>query len=181
MLQRLRSLFALCLLIFPLLALPPPVSGADATSFDPTTVAVEAKSVGGVPVGFILPWPVGQNPADFQNTDGSYNWLECNGQSFNATVYPELSALVGPTVPDLRGLFLRGLGGNSAALGVVQNDMVGPHKHHINRSTGGSGNSWIGNGGGGNRGDTTDNYGSNIGAETRPKNQAVRYLIRARS
>ena len=116
MLQRLRSFFTICLLIFPLLAtLPPPVSGADATSFDPTTVAVEAKSVGGVPVGFILPWPVGQNPADFQNTDGSYNWLECNGQSINATVYPELSALVGAAVPDLRGLFLRGYGSQSFA------------------------------------------------------------------
>ena len=126
MLQRLRSFFTICLLIFPLLAtLPPPVSGADATSFDPTTVAVEAKSVGGVPVGFILPWPVGQNPADFQNTDGSYNWLECNGQSINAAVYPELFEIVGSNIPDYRGLFLRGHGSqghsqnNGSIIGVT--------------------------------------------------------------
>lgn len=181
MLQRLRSFFALCLLIFPLLAtLPPPVVGADSTSFDPTKIAVTAKSIGGVPVGTIISWPVTQNPADFQNADGTYNWLECNGQPFSTTVYPELFALVGSVVPDLRGLFLRGLGGNSSALGVFQANMVGPHAHHINRSTGGSGNSWIGNGGGGNRGDSTDTWGSNMGAETRPDNKAVRYLIRAK-
>ena len=34
--------------------------------------------------------------------------------------YPELFALVGGQVPDLRGLFLRGHGGNSAALGEQQ-------------------------------------------------------------
>ena len=36
--------------------------------------------------------------------------------------YPELFALVGARVPDYRGLFLRGLGGNSAGLGVRQED-----------------------------------------------------------
>lgn len=194
MLQRLRSLFALCLLIFPLLALPPPVSGADATSFDPTTVAVEAKSVGGVPVGFILPWPVGQNPADFQNTDGSYNWLECNGQSFNATVYPELSALVGPAVPDLRGLFLRGQGGNSAALGIQQGDAI----RNITGTFGGHAIGWKGGWGSGpfyswnsgDRGSGGNGQGTSWGFdasrivptadENRPVNMAVRYLMRAR-
>ena len=33
-------------------------------------------------------------------------WLECNGQS--TTDYPLLAALVGPNVPDLRGVFIRG-------------------------------------------------------------------------
>ena len=37
-----------------------------------------------------------------------------------AMSYPELFALMGGQVPDLRGLFLRGHGGNSAALGVTQ-------------------------------------------------------------
>ena len=36
--------------------------------------------------------------------------------------YPVLFALTGGTVPDLRGLFLRGVGGNAAALGSVQED-----------------------------------------------------------
>ena len=33
-------------------------------------------------------------------------WLECNGQSTSA--YPELAAVVGSNVPDLRGQFVRG-------------------------------------------------------------------------
>lgn len=33
-------------------------------------------------------------------------FLECNGQSTNP--YPSLSNIVGPTVPDLRGKFIRG-------------------------------------------------------------------------
>ena len=76
---------------------------ADSTSFDPTAVAVKAQSLGGIPVGTIISWPVAQNPDDFSNSDGTFNWLECNGQNFDTTVYPELFALVGPSVPDLRG------------------------------------------------------------------------------
>lgn len=39
-------------------------------------------------------------------------------------VYPELFAVVGSKVPDLRGLFLRGQGGNAAPLGTVQGDAI---------------------------------------------------------
>ena len=85
-----------------------PAHSLDATSFNPTAVEVTAKATSSIPVGTIIAWPVAQNPADWQNSDGSYNWLECNGQSISKTVYPELFALVGGQVPDLRGLFLRG-------------------------------------------------------------------------
>ena len=44
------------------------------------------------------------------------------GFSGHRTAYPELRAVVGANVPDLRGLFLRGTGGNAAALGTVQED-----------------------------------------------------------
>lgn len=40
------------------------------------------------------------------------------------TVYPALRSLVGANVPDLRGLFLRGHGGQSDALGVLQGDTI---------------------------------------------------------
>ena len=73
--------FTLCLLI-PIR----PVCGADSTTFNPTTVAVIAKGTSSIPVGTIISWPVAQNPADWQNSDGSYNWLECNGQSISKTV-----------------------------------------------------------------------------------------------
>ncbi len=105
-------IFCLALIIS---LLCPTVQAADGTSFDPTKVEVKAKGVSSIPVGTIISWPVAQNPADFQNTDGTYNWLECNGQSFDATVYPELFAVVGPTVPDLQGLFLRGYGSQTYA------------------------------------------------------------------
>ena len=101
--KRILSFFAALLFLLPLLA-SSPIHGADATSFDPTRVEVKAKGSGGVPVGMILAWPVGQNPEDMDN------WLECNGQSISQSVYPELFAVVGGQVPDLRGLFLRGYG-----------------------------------------------------------------------
>ena len=94
----------LWLFLLPLLA-SSPIHGADATSFDPTKIAVVAKGSGGVPVGTIISWPVAANPTDMDN------WLECNGQSISPSVYPELFAVLGGQTPDLRGLFLRGHGG----------------------------------------------------------------------
>ena len=176
-----------------------PAHSLDATSFNPTAVEVTAKATSSIPVGTIISWPVAQNPADWQNSDGSYNWLECNGQSISQTVYPELFALVGGQVPDLRGLFLRGHGGNSAGLGEQQGHAmrdisasgnisvgfggylsgsgifkpVGSHKVTVIRGT--WDNNW-----------SSTNYGLDLSAggvpvanEVRPDNQAVRYLIRA--
>lgn len=105
--------------LFPVLilmsALPLTTHAADATSFDPTLVKVTAKPISSIPVGTIISWPVAQNPADWQNPDGSFNWLECNGQTISQAAYPELFALLGGRVPDLRGLFLRGYGSQSHA------------------------------------------------------------------
>ena len=55
--------------------------------------------------------------------------------------YPELFAVLGGNVPDLRGLFLRGHGGNSAALGIRQSDMVGVHDHIVSIRDGDGGGS----------------------------------------
>ncbi|WP_302261358.1 phage tail protein [Desulfovibrio piger] len=176
-----------------------PAHSLDATSFNPTAVEVTAKATSSIPVGTIIAWPVAQNPADWQNSDGSYNWLECNGQSISKTVYPELFALMGGHTPDLRGLFLRGHGGNSAGLGEQQGHAmrdisasgnisvgfggylsgsgifkpVGSHKVTVIRGT--WDNNW-----------SSTNYGLDLSAggvpvanEVRPDNQAVRYLIRA--
>lgn len=104
-----------------LLSLPAqPALGADATSFDPTKVAVKAKG-SGVPVGTIIAWPVATNPEDMEN------WLECNGQTVSQSAYPELFALMS-AVPDLRGQFLRGL---SAGHGVQEyaEDSIKSHAH----------------------------------------------------
>ena len=93
--------------------------------------------------------------------------------------YPELFAVVGGQVPDLRGLFLRGHGGNSAALGVRQGDAFKAHSHDFlghGVLYGGVENSyravlqWT----------ETRQTEPTGDIETRPVNQAVRYLVRAR-
>ena len=50
------------------------------------------------------------------------SFLPC--RQTEASGYPELFALMGGRVPDLRGLFLRGHGGNSAGLGTRQDESV---------------------------------------------------------
>lgn len=132
---------ALIMMFTALVSQPPFVRAADSTSFDPTLVELTAKSVSGYPIGFVAICPVAKCPEEDERTkDGHPKWLEANGQTINAAVYPELSAYYGPTVPDFRGLFLRGYGSQthaqnngstvgitttphaSGALGVIQGD-----------------------------------------------------------
>ena len=159
------------------IALPLTAHAADATSFNPTTVKVTAKPISSIPVGTIISWPVAQNPADWQNPDGSYNWLECNGQTISQTAYPELFALLGGQVPDLRGLFLRGVGGNSAGLGEKQEDAFKAHSHRTPMAAKDEGGGFYSGGSIFSGYWDTEEVG---GIETRPVNQAVRYLVRAR-
>ena len=93
--------------------------------------------------------------------------------------YPELFAIVGGQTPDLRGLFLRGHGGNSAALGVRQEDAFKAHSHDFlghGVLYGGVENSyravlqWT----------ETRQTEPTGDIETRPVNMATRYLIRAK-
>ena len=84
-------------------------------------------SAEGVPIGTIITWASSNDPKDG-------TWLECNGQS--CSKYPQLVAVLGKsTVPDYRGVFLRGYGSHtsthygavthtSAALGVIQGDAI---------------------------------------------------------
>ena len=111
--------------------------------------------------------------------------------------YPELFAVVGSQVPDLRGLFLRGHGGNSAALGVQQGDairnltgslyMIGLRGTAPNGSFSFAENwpmyqesdSWSSSW---REGTLNFNAAQQVptAEENRPVNQAVRYLVRAR-
>ena len=93
-----------------------------------TRYSVEKQESSGVPIGTVIAWPGSKAPT----TAGT--WLECNGQSCAA--YPELVAVLGKnTVPDYRGVFLRGYGSvtsshfntithKSADLGVLQGDSI---------------------------------------------------------
>lgn len=49
-------------------------------------------------------------------------WLSNTSSLPGIDFYPELATIVGSAVPDYRGRFLRHVGGNSAALGVAQED-----------------------------------------------------------
>ena len=69
----------------------------------------------GLEVGMVIAWTLSSNPSD--------SYLECNGQAIDGSKYPKLYALM-HNVPDYRGMFLRGLGGNSANLGILQGDAI---------------------------------------------------------
>jgi microcystin-dependent protein len=69
-------------------------------------------------------WKVGDIKASVKNANHD-NWFLCNGQAISRVTYSELFALIGVkfgagdgtatfNLPDYRGKFLRGLGGNSA-------------------------------------------------------------------
>lgn len=75
------------------------------------------------PIGSIMAWP---------NANLPLGWLECNGQA--TTQYPELAALIGAVVPDLRGEFIRGFDNGKGtdigrALGTSQTDENKEHSH----------------------------------------------------
>ena len=96
--------------------------------------------------------PVGDIKASAQSANHG-SWLLCNGQEVERTSYPELYDLIGTkfgagngvttfNVPDYRGKFLRGLGGNSASnIQTTQAESlpsVPNHYHFIAGSVNGS-------------------------------------------
>ena len=93
-----------------------------------TRLTKEENQASGVPIGTVITWASANNP----NENGI--WLECNGQS--CTAYPDLVKVLGSdTVPDYRGVFLRGLGSvtsthygtvrhQSSGLGELQGDAI---------------------------------------------------------
>jgi hypothetical protein len=163
-------------------------AAADSTSFNPRTVQVKAVSQGGVPIGAVIEWPHQNLPAE-RDRAGNPKWLECNGQAINAAVYPELAAIVGATVPDHRGLFKRGYGGKSAAIGTTQDSSLPDHTHRAGVTYSGLGYTngccaynpvWGPAPPGAPGGAYTDPpVLLDDAGENRPVNTAVRYLMRA--
>jgi hypothetical protein len=77
------------------------------------TITLNSSSFG-VPVGTVI---------QYYGSVAPVGYFICNGGMFNATGYPKLYAVLGKnTVPDLRGMFIRGTGGKAAALGARQED-----------------------------------------------------------
>lgn len=148
------------------------------------------NSTDGLEIGMVVAWTLSVNPSD--------SYLECNGQAVDSTKYPKLYALMHNT-PDYRGVFLRGLGGNSTSLGELQGDAIrnitgsfmvagNGNDHGLGQPQSGafyqswrtSGSEWGNNG--------TPYYMTYFDAsrvvpvaiENRPVNKAVRYFIKAK-
>jgi len=67
---------------------------------------------------------IAYSPIPYFGNSAPSGFLAMNGQAITSAQYPKLFARYGSSLPDLRGCFIRGLGGNSAAIGVVQGDAI---------------------------------------------------------
>ncbi|EOU5290872.1 phage tail protein [Escherichia coli] len=129
-----------------------------------------------LPVGVPVPWPSVTPPT---------GWLKCNGAAFSAEEYPEL-AKVYPTnkLPDLRGEFIRGWDDgrgidSGRTLLSAQDGSIEAHGHDYNGAIyTSSGPSWANTTDAGHLAYSgfTSSYG---GSETRPRNIAFNYIVRA--
>ena len=142
-----------------------------------------------LPVGVPVPWPLETPPA---------GWMKCNGAHFSAEEYPELAKAY-PTnkLPDLRGEFIRGWDDGrgvdpSRNLGSSQTDQLQNHGHsniRISYTAAGGGSGGLPDGGNPLTGDSdlvgpvsSINFAGGqprVGAETRPRNVAFNYIVRA--
>lgn len=89
--------------------------GEDSPRYTYEVPLSSSGSSDGLEVGMVVAWTLSSDPSD--------SYLECNGQAVDSSKYPKLYALM-HNVPDYQGYFLRGLGGNSAALGTAQSDAI---------------------------------------------------------
>ena len=123
-----------------------------------------------LPIGSVVAWPSSSIPS---------GWLECNGQS--TTQYPTLNTLIGATVPDLRGEFIRGYdhGKGTDSGRTLLSSQADELKAHVHDIQAGSVGATIG------LADTATSsfnvYQSESagGTETRPVNVALMYIIKA--
>lgn len=126
------------------------------------------------------------------------SWFLCNGQAINRVTYSELFSLIGTrfgggdgtmtfNLPDYRGKFIRGLGGDSAAdIYTTQNESLPNHTHNVTTQQG------MGNLGGGgyyevvirsNTTSTTSGASSPVyvdGGHVTPINQALNFFIKVK-
>ncbi|WP_239507505.1 phage tail protein [Serratia marcescens] len=141
------------------------------------------------PVGIPQPWPQETPPA---------GWLKCNGQAFDRSLYPLLaSAYPAGVLPDLRGEFIRawddGRGVDSGrSILSFESDALQDHGHkaiRLRNLGGGGGQTAIPDGGSNFTNDLdlingVSNHDYNggtprIAGETRPRNIAFNYIVRA--
>ncbi|MEY0320130.1 phage tail-collar fiber domain-containing protein [Providencia stuartii] len=136
-------------------------------------VSGSSSELSDYPVGAPIPWPQATAPSGY---------LICNGQSFNKTTYPLLAkAYPSGVLPDLRGEFLRGLDAgrgvdSGRAVLSAQGDMFKAHTHTVGGIYGGDS---IGGKQRVQQVGTAQVSSSTGGNETRPRNIAFLYIVRA--
>ncbi|ELA3927979.1 tail fiber protein [Escherichia coli] len=151
-----------------------------------------------LPVGVPVPWPSATPPT---------GWLKCNGAAFSSEMYPKLAkAYPANKLPDLRGEFIRGWDDGrgidaARALLSIQNGMLEKHRHIVVANDGydtkdewelatifkktytqGMGLDATNTGGSLTPSPTLHSRGSignTGGSETRPRNIAFNYIVRA--
>ncbi|TRU81408.1 MAG: tail fiber protein [Microcystis novacekii Mn_MB_F_20050700_S1] len=164
----------------------------------------------GVPIGTILPYGGDVYASSVRVSLANQGWLVCDGEQYDVTDYPDLSQVIGFffggnlrnqfNVPDLRGMFLRGVdggagkdpdaksrvalvnGGNTGDnVGSYQQDEFKTHNHKImlwpRSFRGADGDDKPYDNQGSVDGSTSDSGGN----ETRPKNIYVNYIIKAKN
>lgn len=131
---------------------------------------VDAQAAAATLPGAIVMWGKSTPPS---------GWLECNGQSTSG--YPNLVAIYGSNVPDLRGEFVRGWdNGKGTDPGRViltsQSQDIQPHTHTVNLVRGYLQSNANTNTPEGVYG--TGTTGSTGGTETRPRNVALMFIVK---
>lgn len=149
--------------------------------------AMQALAFGAYPVGAPIPWPTAVPPAGF---------LAMTGQSFSAATYPLLAiAYPALVLPDMRAEFVRGWDNGRGidpgrAILSAQLDEVKAHRHSMKALPNNAGGVISGanqstrvysdSGAGGTVVNIDVNYPESYGgSETRPRNRAFNYIVRA--
>ncbi len=146
---------------------------------------VDAESNGGVtvlqeqaPVGSVIMWGGSTPPTD---------WLEMNGQS--TAGYSELASIYGANLPDLRGEFVRGWDNGKGTdsgrdLLSSQTDMFKSHTHTqkipLDGVSGGDMQSLTSTSNADENWRTHGTTNATGGTETRPRNIALMYIVKAK-
>lgn len=133
---------------------------------------VDATAAATVLSGAIVMWGTSTPPA---------GWLECNGQS--TAGYPNLTALFGTNLPDLRGEFVRGWDNGRGVDGgrtlkSAQSGSVESHRHDLYYQHGGTPNGGGPYTQGADVPGSTDQTGYYGGTETRPRNVAFMFIVK---